>query len=283
MIICTKCKEIYGSTISLKSNDYCPKNNCSGQLADIDENMVVICKKFWDKGYNTKFCCEGHYDSYGSSPYIWFTFNKDKVDIPWPDEVEIPSESYPIDGYYPLIHATKLYVPSHDIFGLDVDIDDALNGKFKTPEHENLWNKYSDTIKAILELPMCKNLNDKSIQSFNITLFHSEYGEVPYIRIEIYFKCMLEVLEGMHPDLEASDSEFLRLRDEQELLIIFMQFKLHYIRFLLEEYIPKLPDITNSKGLDKPTLKELGMFAKYTDLQYKSFSEYEDIFKRWLN
>lgn len=63
MLICLKCEEIYDERIvSYKpyKHNRCPKQNCTGNLVDIDELFVPIILQLNKKGYTTKYCCSGH-------------------------------------------------------------------------------------------------------------------------------------------------------------------------------------------------------------------------------
>ena len=76
--LCLYCGDVYDSYYlnvnkSLE-NIHCPKTNCIGTLIEVDELLVPTIKILNDKGYTTKFCCSGHYDSQHPNGYIKFEY-----------------------------------------------------------------------------------------------------------------------------------------------------------------------------------------------------------------
>lgn len=89
-LMCLKCFEIYNLPSDYKHSN-CPKNHCSGKIAEIDELMIPIVIKFREKGYTTAFCCQGHIFEANVliDPYICFTrdsIQKIKEKNPTPPE-----------------------------------------------------------------------------------------------------------------------------------------------------------------------------------------------------
>jgi hypothetical protein len=69
MKLCENCLEIYDD---LEHNIYCPKRWCQSELAEIDDLLIDITRKFWSMGWITMCCCSGHlYDEY-FLPHITF-------------------------------------------------------------------------------------------------------------------------------------------------------------------------------------------------------------------
>ena len=82
--LCLECGEIYDSD-RLNNNklfEYiqCPKTNCVGTLIEVDELLLPTIKILNEKGYSTKFCCSGHYESQHPNGYIAF---EDWVELPY--------------------------------------------------------------------------------------------------------------------------------------------------------------------------------------------------------
>ena len=61
MLTCTTCWELYkGNNGNLKNGDECPKEECEGHIATIDEMFLHSIVLLNEKGYRTRFCCSGH-------------------------------------------------------------------------------------------------------------------------------------------------------------------------------------------------------------------------------
>lgn len=81
--LCLECGEVYDSNW-LNINElyeyiHCPKTSCVGILVEVDELLIPTIKILNKKGYSTKFCCSGHYDSQHPNGYIAF---EDWVELP---------------------------------------------------------------------------------------------------------------------------------------------------------------------------------------------------------
>ena len=78
LLYCFECKTVYDedslSPIVAEGHKFyfCPKSDCQGELAEIDEAILPAIRIFNDKGYYTEFCCSGHVHHSYSSPYIKF-------------------------------------------------------------------------------------------------------------------------------------------------------------------------------------------------------------------
>ena len=86
---CLKCNQIYRNSINeikpipytmneeAKSWRMCPKNDCCGDIIEVDELMLPIIIELNKKGYETDNCCQGHY--YDDIPHCYIRFAKDFV------------------------------------------------------------------------------------------------------------------------------------------------------------------------------------------------------------
>ena len=84
--LCLHCGDVYDSSC-LNVNDslgyiHCPKTSCIGTLIEVDELLVPTIKILNDKGYTTKFCCSGHYDSQHPNGYISFEYWVELPSVP---------------------------------------------------------------------------------------------------------------------------------------------------------------------------------------------------------
>ncbi len=60
--VCMSCYEVYNN-FATKANydgDRCPKMNCCGLIAEIDDDLVEVIIELNKRGYITKMCCQGH-------------------------------------------------------------------------------------------------------------------------------------------------------------------------------------------------------------------------------
>lgn len=80
LYLCTNCKTIYNnSQLNDKNADYsvyykkCPNAQCEHTLIQIDEIMIPTIMMLNEKGYETKFCCSGHFYRDVIDCYIKFT------------------------------------------------------------------------------------------------------------------------------------------------------------------------------------------------------------------
>ena len=82
--ICMKCFEIFKDSFELKRGQFnhCPKNNCIGEVVEIDELMLPAIILLNQKGYKTKYCCRGHYGDLEPSAYIKFQQDIELPTIP---------------------------------------------------------------------------------------------------------------------------------------------------------------------------------------------------------
>ena len=78
-IMCLDCFEIYSADLvkyeAGANINFCPKNNCYGEIAEIDELLIPTIKVLNQKGYLTDYCCSAHaYEIHeASNTYISFS------------------------------------------------------------------------------------------------------------------------------------------------------------------------------------------------------------------
>jgi hypothetical protein len=84
MLTCTTCWELYRSSSGTILDGYsCPKRDCQGHVADIDELLLPAIVLLNEKGYMTKNCCSGHFHAGTSdSAYIQFEETVEQEDLP---------------------------------------------------------------------------------------------------------------------------------------------------------------------------------------------------------
>ena len=79
--ICMDCYEIYRTDYQLIKGEYnhCPKNDCYGEVVEVDELLLPTIIELNKKGYTTEYCCSGHYYDKCKNTYIKFC---DWVELP---------------------------------------------------------------------------------------------------------------------------------------------------------------------------------------------------------
>lgn len=85
--LCLKCSEIYNSNcfnfdVSKSYFMRCPKNNCTGEMVEIDDIMLQIIKILNSKNYITNYCCGGHAENSDPHAYIMFNYGVELPNIP---------------------------------------------------------------------------------------------------------------------------------------------------------------------------------------------------------
>jgi hypothetical protein len=71
ILMCTQCYELYNANYIAK--EYCPKSLCHNKLVEIDENIAIPIQTLNKKGYETLYCCSGHFKlETAFQPYIMF-------------------------------------------------------------------------------------------------------------------------------------------------------------------------------------------------------------------
>lgn len=230
MMICTKCQEIYDKDYdNTQFRGLCPKNHCSGEVVWIDENMVLPCKRLWDKGYITHYTCEGHYMEWGGLPYITFSFDPGLIP-------ELVQRKYDSD----IMRKTTAIWADENLsvnWYAGVDYHKAENGEFKNDSDKEWWLKYGDIIRAIFKSDFCKDIFDHSVDHITINV-----GE--FVTISIYFKSITCLLMEQHPEEDCECSELVKLHTEDNLFLMHLQHKTLCIMHLIE-YIKSLPDLKN--------------------------------------
>lgn len=75
MHVCMECYEPFDKRF-LSPIDYeeyvCPRNNCQGDVVELDELIAPTIILLNQKGYITKYCCSGHWYEKYATPYIYF-------------------------------------------------------------------------------------------------------------------------------------------------------------------------------------------------------------------
>ena len=82
MLICKECKNVYVKS-SIRDREWCPRVDCNGALAEIDDALAPIIRKMWQNNVSTKYSCAGHpatFDSCGET-YIVFDLEQSGIII----------------------------------------------------------------------------------------------------------------------------------------------------------------------------------------------------------
>ena len=82
-LVCFECWNKFDHP-RLRRNDNCPRNECSGQLYEIDDMLVYPIQKLWEAGLITEFCCAGHLEEEILHPYVVFgcySYTKEELDL----------------------------------------------------------------------------------------------------------------------------------------------------------------------------------------------------------
>lgn len=83
MHVCMDCYEHYDYRFLSLPPDriyVCPKNNCQGDVVELDELIAPTIILLNQKGYTTKYCCSGHWYE-NPNGYIFFEDWVDKFDV----------------------------------------------------------------------------------------------------------------------------------------------------------------------------------------------------------
>jgi hypothetical protein len=80
MYTCIKCGTNFSRDRKFVKNSLCPISNCSGKIAEIDDNLALTIHLLNKKGYVTQESCSGH--TWGGDTYITFNSNVRISDIP---------------------------------------------------------------------------------------------------------------------------------------------------------------------------------------------------------
>lgn len=88
--ICNNCNRVHDAR-NLKTENNgsycCTTPGCRNELFEIDELMVPVIIALWEKGYETKACCSGHYNGNAVNvPYIIFDDSSEKGLVKAPEE-----------------------------------------------------------------------------------------------------------------------------------------------------------------------------------------------------
>lgn len=80
LYICMSCNEVYKANLVTKTFEhseinYCPKENCSGSVIELDELIAPTIIELNNKGYVTIYCCAGHWYDDLCNAYIYFLNN----------------------------------------------------------------------------------------------------------------------------------------------------------------------------------------------------------------
>ena len=137
--LCLECGEIYDSDW-LNNNELFeyiqwPKTNCVGTLIEVDELLLPTIKILNEKGYSTKFCCSGHYESQHPNGYIAF---EDWVDLPY-----IPDGFKADEDYDHIVIRSTLPYTTPTLEDFKTICDNAktlLDWAISLPDYESDWD-----------------------------------------------------------------------------------------------------------------------------------------------
>lgn len=71
MKICLECNNLFFRDFVSMQGSGCPILNCSGEIVDIDDNILYPITVLNQKGYSTEFSCAGH--TWGHDTYLLFS------------------------------------------------------------------------------------------------------------------------------------------------------------------------------------------------------------------
>lgn len=129
--VCLSCYEIYNEDY-LKIDEWldeqiCPKTDCSGHIIEVDDLLIPTIITLNKKGYYTKFCCSGHYDSQHPEGYIYF---EEGIKLP-----NVPN------GFY---------LEEEDGKGVTIRSNICKNRRLRKPTHNDFY-KICDNAKSLLK------------------------------------------------------------------------------------------------------------------------------------
>jgi hypothetical protein len=68
MLVCLSCWEVLDRTVMNREIDgilWCPKKSCGSEyVVELDECLIPVIIELNEKGYNTLYCCSGHFWEY---------------------------------------------------------------------------------------------------------------------------------------------------------------------------------------------------------------------------
>lgn len=143
--LCLNCYEVYDETIQnvapiqygIREYRMCPKNNCNGEIIEVDEMLVPIIIELNKKGYSTEYCCSAHtYDDENCvNTYIMFSKGYKPETVPKGFTLETPN-------YNNNICLRKFYVKIKD----------------KLKLHKQIMQTMIDLSNWVKKLPNCNKI-----------------------------------------------------------------------------------------------------------------------------
>lgn len=139
MFICDSCLCTYDNEVIIGGS--CPQRNCDGRLIDIDEHMIPICVNLWKKGYDTKFCCEGHFDK-NEFPYLIIAINRERC-----NQMGI---KFPNFDFTSSISKNIISISYFHRYDDHICLEDINNNKIHGSSYY-LYKSFSNTIHGIMK------------------------------------------------------------------------------------------------------------------------------------
>jgi len=97
----------------------CKVKNCYGDVVEIDELLIPTIIELNKKGYKTKYCCSGHYDTRPYNSYSSYIYFQDNIILP-----NLPSGYMYEQDLYPWVNWED---KGRDIIRIDFDGSKNIN------------------------------------------------------------------------------------------------------------------------------------------------------------
>lgn len=177
LIMCEECLTVFESN-KMRGISSCPIHGCYGELFEIDELMIDIITNLRKKGYDTKYCCSGHWsynkpcECKASKDIDEMGDHMDKLLLP--PYVMIAGE-YAYDLFYELVDKDD-QILNRNCFNYEFQDDHCqygkvviIRGKFKyiketqADTYRELFNSIADFVALSEALPELF-INEKEIE-----------------------------------------------------------------------------------------------------------------------